>query len=170
MNTSKFCPECGSALIGRELENEGVIPYCPTCEAFRFPMYNVAGSMIVINEQNGKILLIQQYGRPSYVLVAGYVDRGESLEHAALREIREETGMSAHRISFNRTEFFERSNTLMCNFTAFVRDDSELHVNNEIDSYAWFTPDEARENIRPESLAKRFLSAYLDKTAENKGE
>ena len=158
----KHCFECGTALIEKELEGEGIVPYCPKCEQYRFPMYNVAVSMIVINEQTGEILLIKQYGRPWFVLVAGYVNRGEQVEHAVGREIKEEMGMTVSRIKFNRTSFFEPSNTLMCNFTAFVKDDSELSTNAEIDSYQWFTPDEARRNIRPNSLAESFLNAYLD--------
>lgn len=158
----KHCFECGTALVERELDGEGVVPYCPECQQFRFPMYNVAVSMIVINEQNGTILLIKQYGKPSFVLVAGYVNHGEQVEHAVGREIKEETGMTVSRIQFNRTSFFEPSNTLMCNFTAFVKDDSELSTNAEIDSFQWFSPEEARQNIRPNSLAERFLNAYLD--------
>ena len=50
----------------------------------------------------------------------------------------------------------------MCNFTAFVDDDSELCVNQEVDAYEWFTKDEARKNIKPGSLAAYFLNAYLD--------
>ena len=141
----------------RELENEGVVPYCPKCEQYRFPQYNVAVSMIVVNEEKDEILLIQQYGRPSYILVAGYVSRGESLEDAVAREVREETGMTVSHMKFNRTQFFEKSDTLMCNFTAFVKDSSELDPNYEVDSYAWFTRDEARANIRPNSLAEHFL-------------
>lgn len=158
----KHCFECGTALVERELDGEGVVPYCPECQQFRFPMYNVAVSMIAINEQNGTILLIKQYGKPSFVLVAGYVNRGEQVEHAVGREIKEETGMTVSRIQFNRTSFFEPSNTLMCNFTAFVKDDSELSTNAEIDSFQWFSPEEARQNIRPNSLAEMFLNAYLD--------
>ena len=164
----KFCPECGEALIERELEEEGIVPYCPKCRQFRFPMYNVAVSMIVINEQTGQILLIRQYGKPSFILVAGYVNRGEAAEHAVVREIREETGMTARRIRFNRTRFFEPSNTLMCNFTAFVRDDSELHPNREIDSFQWFSPEDARKNIRQGSLAADFLNAYLDEAGQKR--
>ena len=158
----KHCHECGTPLIEKELEGEGIIPYCPKCEQYRFPMYNVAVSMVVINEQNGKILLIKQYGRPNFILVAGYVNRGEQVEQAVGREIKEETGMTVSRIKFNRTSFFEPSYTLMCNFSAFVKDDSEMSPNGEIDSYEWFTPEEARRNIRPDSLAQRFLNAYLD--------
>lgn len=77
----KHCFECGTALIEKELEEEGIVPYCPKCQQYRFPMYNVAVSMIVVDEETGKILLIQQYGKPFYILVAGYVNRGEAEEH-----------------------------------------------------------------------------------------
>ena len=90
------------------------------------------------------------------------MNRGEQLEHAVSREIKEETGITVSRIKFNRTSFFEPSNTLMCNFSAFVKNDTEMSPNGEIDSYEWFTPEEARRNIRPDSLAQRFLNAYLD--------
>ena len=158
----KHCQECGTELIERELEGEGIVPYCPKCEQYRFPMYNVAVSMVVVDEQTGEILLIKQYGRPHFILVAGYVNRGEQLEHAVGREIKEETSMTVSRIKFNRTSFFEPSNTLMCNFTAFVKDAGEMSPNGEIDSYQWFSTDEARRNIRPDSLAQKFLNAYLD--------
>ena len=160
--SSIFCRQCGAKLVPKELENEGIVPYCPECGQFRFPQYNVAVSMIVINEEKDEILLIQQYGRKSYVLVAGYVSRGESLEDAVAREVKEETGMTVSHMKFNRTQFFEKSDTLMCNFTAFVKDASELDPNYEIDSYAWFTREEARANIRPGSLAEHFLVTYLD--------
>ena len=159
---TKFCHECGTKLTQKEMKNEGIVPFCPKCETFRFPMYNVAVSMIVINKKTDKILLIKQYGKDYYVLVAGYVNRTEQLEHALAREIKEETGMTVSHIKFNRTRFYEPSDVLMCNFTAFVEDDSDFSVNEEIDDYCWFTYDEARKNIRQNSLAAYFLNAYLD--------
>lgn len=157
-----YCSECGTLLVERELENEGMIPFCDKCNQYRFPMYNVAVSMIVVNRENGKILLIQQYGRAKNILVAGYVNRGESLEAAVRREVKEETGMNVCSVSFNRTKFFEPSNTLICNFTVFVENDSELNVNHEIDKYEWFSPEEAKVNILQESLASEFLNLYLE--------
>lgn len=158
----KFCGECGCKLEDKELKGEGMVPYCKNCGQYRFPMYNVAVSMIVVNESNGKILLIQQYGRQKNVLVAGYVNRGETEEEAVTREIKEETGMTANKIKFNRTKFYEPSNTLMCNFTVFVKDDSELMVNDEIDNYNWYYPEDARREILSGSLASEFLCTYLD--------
>ncbi len=158
---AKHCTECGTLLIDKELENEGMVPYCPKCEAYRFPMFNSAVINICVDEKTGNILLIQQYGRPYYILVAGYVTRGEGLEETVAREVKEETGMTVKRIKFNRTKFYEPSNVLMSNFTVFV-DADELDCNYEVDSYKWFTPDEARKNIRPNSLAAEFLNKYLD--------
>ena len=39
--SAKYCHECGSELTEKELENEGIIPFCPKCNQYRFPMYNV---------------------------------------------------------------------------------------------------------------------------------
>ena len=72
--------------------NDQDVPFCPDCQEYRFPMYNVAVSMIIVNEENQKTLLVKQYGKDYFRLVAGYVNRTESLEHAAVRELKEETG------------------------------------------------------------------------------
>ena len=54
----------------------------------------------------------------------------------------------------------ERTHPYACH--AFVRTAKALHINHEVDRCKWFTPQEARENIRPNSLAAEFLNAYLD--------
>jgi len=161
-NTMKHCVECGSALEVRELKNEGMIPYCPTCKQFRFPIFNTAVSMIVVDRSKQKILLIKQYGNPWYILVAGYVNRGESIEAAVVREVKEETGLVVGEIQFNRSKFFEPSNTLMVNFTCFIDDGDLISVNEEIDSYAWFDFEEAKKEIKDGSLAEDFLIKYLE--------
>ena len=49
---------------------------------------------------------------------------------------------------------------LMANTNPVV-DSTAVHENREIDSYRWFTPQEARENVRWPSLAGDFLDGYL---------
>ena len=74
----KYCMQCGCKLDEKYLMGEGMVPYCPACQEFRFPVYNTAVSMIVMNKELDKVLLIKQYGRDSYILVAGYVNKGEA--------------------------------------------------------------------------------------------
>lgn len=156
----KYCMECGRKLYLKKLKNEGMIPYCDHCEAFRFPVFSTAVSMIVKNKKEDRILLIKQYGRDSYVLVAGYINKGEDAEDAACREVFEELGLHVLSTHFNHSHYFKPSNTLMLNFTVIV-DDEVPHANEEIDSYQWFSIEEAKANIRPYSLAEAFLLGYL---------
>ena len=119
----KYCMQCGTKLRPRFLEGEGEIPYCDTCADYRFPVFNTAVSMIVTNEDKSRILLIKQYSRPTYILVAGYVNKGEDAEHAVVREVKEEMGLEVISVHFNRSHYFKPSNTLMLNFTAVVKGD-----------------------------------------------
>ena len=54
----KYCSTCGHPLIVKELEHEGMIPFCEHCKEYRFPIFNTAVSMVVLNPQKDKILLI----------------------------------------------------------------------------------------------------------------
>ncbi len=161
----KYCYECGTLLELRELDDEGLIPYCKSCEQYRFPIFSTAVSMIVENPTKDKILLIQQYGTGNNVLVAGYVNKGESAENAVIREVKEETGLTVQSMQFNRSEYFPKTNTLLLNFGCVVDNESLEGLNEkEVDKAQWFSHDEAAENIMPNSLAKRFLMNWLKNT------
>ena len=71
-----------------------MVPYCPNCQEFRFPMFNSAVSALVLNPKKDKILLIQQYGHKDNIIIAGYVTKGENAKQALFREIKEETGLT----------------------------------------------------------------------------
>ena len=161
MPEMNYCMQCGTRLHLRHHETEGEVPYCDTCGEFRYPVFNTAVSMLVMNEAKDRIILIQQYGKPTYVLVAGYVNKGEDAEQAAAREVFEELGLETTSVSFNHSRYYPRSNTLMLNFTVTVSEE-DAHPNWEIDNWRWFTTEEARQNIRPGSLAEAFLAGYLD--------
>lgn len=163
----KYCVECGHELILQELENEGMIPYCPNCNEYRFPTFNSAISTVIFNKAKDKILLIQQYGRDSNILVAGYINKGENANEALLREVKEEVDLTVKKFIYNDNFYFERSNTLIHNFTSFV-DEEEFHLTKEVDKATWFSIDEAIEAIRPNSLAKQFLLQTLHKQGFSK--
>ena len=158
-----YCEKCGTLLVERFLENEGMIPYCEHCGQYRFPMFNTAVSMVVYSPDHSKILLIQQYGKARNILVAGYVNKGEAAEHALSREVMEEIGLTVTECCFNKSEYFEKSNTLMLNFACRVDSDDLSHKTDEVDEAAWYTPEEARKAICHDSLAERFLLAWLGK-------
>lgn len=158
-----YCVECGTKLEMKHLEGEGEIPFCPSCNQFRFPIFNSAVSMIVQNPDRNKILLIKQYGRDRYILVAGYINRGEGAEDAVVREVKEEIGLDVGSLKFNKSKFFEKSNTLMNNFSCVAASEDLSGMTKEVDVATWFTFEEAKKNIAPGSLAEEFLLAFLSK-------
>jgi NAD+ diphosphatase len=157
----KHCMQCGALLEEKYLESEGKnIPWCPDCRDYRFPVFNAGVSMIITNVSRDKLLLIRQYGGDEYILCAGYINKGEDAEDAAVREIKEELGLDVLSLSFNHSHFYRPSNTLMFNFTATV-DEADAVPNEEIDSWSWMSIPEAQNRIRKNSLAKAFLTGYL---------
>ena len=67
---------------------------CPQCQRVIYYDPKVAATSVI--ERNGQILLIRRGNQPGYGLWSmpgGYVDRGEVVELAAVREVWEETGL-----------------------------------------------------------------------------
>ena len=161
----KYCMECGTRLEEKELEGEGMIPYCSNCGQFRFPVFNVAVSVEVQSPEKDRILLIKQYGKDRYILVAGYVNKGENAEDTVAREVMEEIGLKVREIHFEKSEYFAPSNTLMLNFSCVAEDDDLSGVcRGEVDYCTWFSRQEAAENVAPGSLAGKFLKRFLART------
>lgn len=77
-------------------ENRVACPKCgTTVTVYRNPFLTVD----IIIETEGGIILIERRNPPyGWALPGGFVDYGESLESAAIREAREETGMELEKI------------------------------------------------------------------------
>lgn len=158
----KYCNECGNELIEKECDHDGMIPYCPVCKEFRFPTFNSAISTVMFNPNKDKILLIQQYGRTSNILVAGYINKGENANEALLREVKEEVDLNVVDYIYNDNVYFDKSNTLIHNFISYV-DDEGFQLTDEVDKAQWFTIPDAIMNVKEKSLAKNFLFKALHK-------
>lgn len=90
-----FCPRCGQALedafvFGRMRR------VCPACGLVVFRDHKVAAAALV-EDAAGRVLLVRRAWEPQqgyWSLPAGFVDEDESPPEAALRECREETGLT----------------------------------------------------------------------------
>lgn len=158
----KYCEQCGKELVLKSIEKEGKIPYCSSCDKLYFPMFNTAVSMIALNPQKDKILLIKQYGKNRNILVAGYVNKGENAEETIQREMKEEIGRDIISYQYLKSSYYEKTNTLMLNF-AVVLDSETLDIDKEeVDEAKWFSFEEAKNEIAKNSLAEQFLLYFLD--------
>lgn len=92
----RFCPKCGGPLEKRNVRP--VDPERLVCSACDFVFYldpKVAVGTI-IRTPDSELVLVRRAIEPGYglwVFPGGYVDRGEELGAAAIREAREESGL-----------------------------------------------------------------------------
>ncbi len=93
----KFCPRCGFGLVSQLLkagEPERLV--CASC-SFVFYLDPKVAVGTIIENIHGQILLVRRAIEPGYgkwVFPGGYVDRGEPVESAAVREALEESGLT----------------------------------------------------------------------------
>ena len=92
----KFCPHCSGALEQRLIkQTEPMRLVCIKCDFIFYLDPKLAVGTIIVNTEN-HILLIRRAIEPGYgkwVFPGGYVDRGEEVIAAAIREAREECGL-----------------------------------------------------------------------------
>jgi len=91
----KFCPVTGHELVEKEIEGKQR-RVCEHCGFVLYQQPKVAGAVFIVRD--GAVLLIKRSNEPQegkWALPAGYIDEGEDPREAALREVNEETGITA---------------------------------------------------------------------------
>ncbi len=96
-----FCPYCGRAFQKKLIEGKERL-YCQLCDEIYYENPVPAVTALVLNEEN-QILLGRRAVEPAkggWCLPGGFMETGETIEEAALRELKEETGINGRIVSF----------------------------------------------------------------------
>lgn len=105
-------------------------------------MVKAAGGLVL---RDGRLLLVHRERYDDWSLPKGKLERGESWEDAALREVWEETGLRCELGAFVGTSHYDVAAGPKEVRWWRMESDDEPHASNEVDEVRWATLDEARE-------------------------
>ena len=112
----------------------------------------VVVGIFIIN--NNKLLLVRSHKWNNKLVVpGGHVEYMEPLEKAAIREIKEETGLNIERLEFIMFheyladgDFFEKRHFIMLDYLARTNS-KEVKLNKEAQKAEWLAIEELKNNI-----------------------
>lgn len=157
--TYRFCPSCAAPLTDDEHFTAKV---CTKCGSLLFPRIEPAVIVLVRNEN--KILLVKSKSSSGnfFSCVAGFVELGESIEEAAVREVNEETGIKIKNLKYKKSRPWPFPDQLMFAFTAEYESGEIRMQEEEIEDAGWFPLDSLPETPRPGSIAYELIHGITE--------
>ena len=144
---NRFCGKCGHP-TKQKADQRALV--CTECGNMIFPRINPITITAVVD---GDKMLVAKYNRAhynnrnnNYVLLAGYVEIGESYEDTVRREVKEETGLDVKKLRYVGSQPWPFSDTAIAGF--YAEADSTLPLKRqeeELSELLWVK----REDLPP---------------------
>ncbi len=164
-DTHGRCPRCGTATVPVQA---GWVRECPADTSQHFPRTDPA-IIVLVHDGGDRCLLGRQPTWPPrrYSTLAGFVEPGESAEHAVRREVLEESGVAVRDVVYRTSQPWPFPSSLMLGFEG-VAEHTEARVgDDELEDVGWFTRNELRDGTvllpPPASIAHWLVRGWLDR-------
>ncbi|WP_308799329.1 NAD(+) diphosphatase [Agromyces silvae] len=167
--THPRCPRCGA--VTKPVQ-AGWARRCTVDESLHFPRTDPA-IIVLVTDDSDRVLLGSNalWEQRRFSLLAGFVEPGESLEAAVVREIGEEAGVAVDRVEYAASQPWPFPASIMLGFTARVAagvDPAEAEPDGEeILQLRWLSREELRAATHevvlpgPASIARWLLERWF---------
>lgn len=162
--THRFCGRCASPT---ELSATDRSMRCPACGLLAYPRLAPAMITLVTKGPHGpdqRVLLARgvQFRMAMYSCLAGFVEPGESLEQAVVREVGEEVGVRVADVTYRASQPWPFPHSLMIGFRArWESGDIECDPAEIVDAQ-WFRRDAMPTIPPPISIARRLIDEWVN--------
>ena len=152
---NKFCSSCGHHELSYR-ENGGTVGKCLECQTKFWPRQDPSMIVLIVSRDRQRVLLAnhaRHQHKKIYTTLAGFVEVGETMESAVVREVYEETGIRVDTtvpMQYIGTQPWPFPQSCMIGFIA-TTDDRTQQITidpNEIYDAQWFS----KEDIMAASL------------------
>ena len=165
-NVLKFCPKCRSSQFNPS-GNKSL--KCNQC-GFHFYLNSAAAVAALVVDEKGKLLLTKRGIEPSYGkldLPGGFVDPGETVENALIRELKEELCLEVKSFEYLYSASNEYVFSGYCVFTidlafkVYPESLNGLKAQDDIIDFKFYSEEELDYNEIPAPSIKKFVKDYF---------
>ena len=170
----RFCGVCGAP---NQRARAGHVMRCSreSCGNETFPRLDPAIIVLVSDAGGERALLGRQasWAAGRYSTIAGFVEPGESLEDAVIREVDEETGVQVGDVEYIASQPWPFPSSLMLGFRAVARTDAISLRDGELEDARWFSRADiaaGHPSLPPAgSISSRLIDGWFNQPAPAKG-
>ena len=158
---NRFCGRCGSpASVGKD-ERKMI---CPGCGNMVYPRINPSVIVAVYDDHN-RLLMTKYRGRDVtwYVLIAGFIEIGESAEDTVRREVMEEAGVRVTDIRYFASQPWGISGNLILGYTARLDGSDQITLDSqELSDAKWFSREEVPLHADNRSVTSALIRGFAE--------
>jgi NAD+ diphosphatase len=160
----RHCGVCGAPTVPR---SAGHVLACTSssCGAEFFPRIDPAIIVLVTDARRALLGRQRSWAPGRYSALAGFVEVGESLEEAVVREVAEETGAQVRWVRYFASQPWPFPASLMLGFHAHAPQ-APVQLDSELEDARWFELEQLRDADEsllppPYTIARRLIEAWI---------
>ena len=135
------CSRCGAATV---IADGGAKRVCHACDTEHFPRTDPVAIVLAVNGEDALLGRSPNFPPTFFSALAGYVEAAETPEECAVRELKEEAGVTIYDVQYQFSQPWPFPASLMMGFLAKT-DDRELTLDEkEIEEAQWVSRDAVR--------------------------
>jgi NAD+ diphosphatase len=156
--THRFCGACGTPTTVADGERA---KRCPACGLTVYP--RISPAMMVLVTRGDELLLGRGVNFPPgrYSALAGFLEAGETIEEAVIREVREEVAVEVRNLRYFGSQSWPFPNSLMIAFNAEYAGGELRHDPAELADAQWFPLDALPQLPPPMSIARALIDSTV---------